>query len=444
MKLKEREIPLFDDFDVIVVGGGPAGCTAAASAAREGAKTLLIEATGCLGGMGTNGLVPCWCPFSDKKKIIYRGMAEKVFTEAKKGMAHVKESALDWVPIDAERLKRVYDELVTGAGAKILFNTMLSAVNTEDGKVTEIIVTNKRGLSAYRAKVFIDCTGDADLAAWAGAEYKVGGDNGEGVMSSTNCFLICNVDDYAFEHGERLFCANPKSPIYKILTSGKYPDIPDFHICNVKVGPGVIGFNAGHIFDLDSTDPVAMSAAMIKGRKIAAAFRDALAEFAPEAFGNSYLVSTGPLMGIRESRRIIGDYVLSKDDFLARRSFPDEIGRNCYYIDVHNKDAKSAKTHEDWLKMESDPTKHYKPGESHGIPYRCLVPKDLKNVLVAGRSISCDQVIQGSVRVMPNCLVMGEAAGIAAKFASDADSDVHKVNTDALRQKLREYGAYLP
>lgn len=441
----KANIPVHAAWDVIVVGGGPAGCTAAAAAAREGAKTLLIEATGCLGGMGTNGLVPCWCPFSDKDKIIYRGLAEKVFNATKAGMLHVDKKAMDWVPIDAELLKRVYDDLVTEAGAKILFHTMLSGVNVEKGKVTEIIVSNKEGLSAYRAKVFIDCSGDADLSAWAGAKFQKGDKKGKGLMPATHCFMISNVNYYAYKHGEALFCANPKSPIYDILKSKKYPHIPDFHICNCPTGPGTVGFNAGHLFNVDSTNPEDLSKAMILGRKIASNFRDALAEYSPAAFGDSHLVATGSLMGIRESRRIIGDYFLTYDDFLQRKSFPDEIGRNCYYIDVHNKSSKTAMTHKDWLKMESDPTKRYKPGESHGIPYRCLTPKGLKNVLVAGRSISCDQTVQGSVRVMPVCLMMGEAAGLAAAMAMKANKpDVHAVNTDLLRKRLRKYGAYLP
>src|ERR1700761_3155674 len=116
--LTARNIPLDDSWDVIVAGGGPAGCTAAAAAAQEGAKTLLIEASGCLGGMGTSALVPAWTPFSDKEKIIYRGLAEKVFRACSAGIAHVRKDALDWVPIDPERLKRIYDELVTSAGAK--------------------------------------------------------------------------------------------------------------------------------------------------------------------------------------------------------------------------------------------------------------------------------------------------------------------------------------
>ena len=124
--LPATEIPLDDSWDVIVLGGGPAGCTSAAAAGLEGARTLLIEATGSLGGMGTNALVPAWCPFSDKEKMIYRGLAEKVFTACKAGMPHVKKDALDWVPIDAERLKRIYDQLVTDAGVKVLFHTHLA------------------------------------------------------------------------------------------------------------------------------------------------------------------------------------------------------------------------------------------------------------------------------------------------------------------------------
>lgn len=126
--MKECSIPLDDSWDVIVAGGGPAGCTAAAAAAREGASTLLIEATGALGGMGTSGLVPAWCPFTDKVRIIYSGLAERVLKETMAGMPHVPPERFDWTPIDPERLKRVYDELVTGSGASIRFGTMLVEV----------------------------------------------------------------------------------------------------------------------------------------------------------------------------------------------------------------------------------------------------------------------------------------------------------------------------
>jgi len=442
--LPATEIPLDDSWDVIVLGGGPAGCTAAAAAGMEGARTLLIEATGSLGGMGTNALVPAWCPFSDKEKIIYRGLAEKVFSECKAGMAHVKKDALDWVPIDAERLKRIYDKLVSEAGVKVLFHTHLARPQVVNGKVEAITIVNKSGLTALRAKVYIDCTGDADLCAWSGAEFHQGNEKGEKLMPATHCFLLANVDEYAYLNGPALYGSNPDSPIHAIIASGRYPEIPDLHLCNNIVGPGVVGFNAGHIWHVDNTKPESISAALMEGRKMADAFCRGLAEFHPKAFGNAFLVSTGSLMGIRETRRIVGDYILTLEDYFKRRSFEDEICRNSYFIDVHWSKEETAAKPEQFAKWEKE-LFHYKPGESHGIPYRCLTPKGLQNVLVAGRSISCEQRVQGSVRVMPVCLAMGQAAGTAAAIAAKLpNGDVHQVPTKELRAKLLKGGAYLP
>ncbi|HEX2949578.1 MAG TPA: FAD-dependent oxidoreductase [Armatimonadota bacterium] len=438
--LPARELPLDDSWDVIVCGGGPAGCTAATAAAREGAKTLLVEATGCLGGMGTSGLVPAWCPFSDHEKVIYKGLAERVFNESRKTMHHVDAKQLDWVAIDAEQLKRVYDNMVSEAGVTVLFNTVLSAVESENGSVSHLIFSNKSGLSAYKAKVYIDCTGDADLATWAGAEFAQGDDSGD-LQPATHCFTIANVDTYGYLFQRQ---RDNQYPIARIIDSGKYPEIIDRHFCNNLIGPNVVGFNAGHLWDVDNTDPFSVSRALIQGRKIAAAFRDALAEFAPEAFANGHLVSTGALMGVRETRRIIGDYILTIEDYVTKRSFADDIARNSYPIDVHHgKDKIEANRKGDFQCMNE--FKRYGAGESHGIPYRCLTPKSLTNVLVAGRSISCDRIVQGSVRVMPVCLAMGEAAGIAAYHAlQQPEQNVHTIDVQQLRTRLREYGAYLP
>jgi hypothetical protein len=438
--MQHKEIPLDDSWDVVVAGGGPAGCTAAAAAAREGARTLLIEATGSLGGMGTGGLVPAWCPFSDKEKIIYRGLAEKVFEELKRGMPHVRKDALDWVPIEPERLKRVYDELVTGAGATVLFQTTLAGVETDgSGRVQTLLIANKGGLQAIGAKVFVDCTGDADVAAWAGADFFKGDVATGDLMPATHCFTLGNVDEYAYLNAPVLHGENKSSRIYDIVRSGKYPLIPDTHICNNLIAPKTVGFNAGHLWNVDNTNPYSVSAALIQGRRMAAAYRDALAEYLPECFGNAYVANTGSLMGIRETRRVEGDYVLTVEDYVNRRSFPDEICRNSYFIDIHGTEAEEKN-------LGNRPeVKHYKPGESHGVPYRCLTPRKLTNVLVAGRSISCEREVQGSVRVMPVCLAMGEAAGIAAAMAAGLPGcDVHAVDTTALRSRLKEEGAYLP
>ncbi len=439
--LKSKELPLDSSYDVIVIGGGPAGCTAAAAAAREGARTLLIEATGSLGGMGTSGLVPAWCPFSDKQKMIYRGLAAKVFDTLKAQMPHVKEDAMDWVPIDPEKLKRVYDDLVTEAGAHVLFLSMLADVERDaEGNITALIILNKGGLQAFRAAVYVDCTGDGDVAAWAGADYRKGDEVTGELQPATHCFILGNVDDYAYLNGPNLHADNLESPIHEVVRSGNYPGIPDTHLCNNMVAPRAVGFNAGHLWGIDNTNAFSVSEALIQGRKMAADYRDMLAAVQPAAFGNAFVMSTGTLIGTRESRRIIGDYVLTAEDYISRRSFSDEICRNSYFIDVHGTQTEQQSGEGSGLSITL-----YGPGESHGIPYRCLTPRGLRNVLVAGRSISCDRRVLGSVRVMPVCLAMGEAAGLAAALAArHTGGDVHAVNVELLRGRLREEGAYLP
>jgi len=439
--LSERTIPCDDAWDVIVAGGGPAGCTAAAAAAREGAKTLLIEATGALGGMGTSGLVPAWCPFTDRERIIYGGLAERILKQGIAGMPHVPEDRFDWTPIDSELLKRIYDDLVIECGVTVSFNTFMAGVECgENGEVDAIVVANKEGLKAYRAKVYVDCTGDADLTAWAGGEWEKGDEAGD-LQPVTHCFKLTNVDMYAYQYGRKLKYGDANPALDEIIASGKYPELVDAHGCNNIVGPGAVGFNAGHMWQVDNTDPGTVSKALMQGRRMAKAFRDACAEFLPAAFGNAHLTSTGSLLGVRETRRIVGDYVLTLDDYIARRSFPDEICRNNYPIDIHTtqQEAEEGREVNAMTRFEQ-----YKQGESHGIPYRCLTPKGLKNILVAGRSISTDRVVQGSTRVMPVCLAMGEAAGIAAAMAAGGDGDVHAVDADRLRESLREHGAYLP
>jgi hypothetical protein len=434
--LPARPLPLDDSWEVIVVGGGPAGCAAATAAARDGARTLLIEATGCLGGMGTMGLVPAWCPFTDGKRRIYRGLAERVFTTSNAGLPHVDEERMYFIPLDAERLKRIYDNLVSEAGVTVLFHTRLAAVELAGpGVVDTLLLANKAGLSAYRARIYVDCTGDGDLAAWAGAEFEQGtAETGE-LQPASHCFTLTNVDEYAFN--------TEPTPVQEILTSGKFPLIADAHLGGFLVGPAAVGFNAGHLWEVDGTDPVSVSAAMLRGRKLAEQIQQALAQYQPRAFANSHLAVTGALMGIRETRRIVGDYRLTVEDYLARRSFPDEISRNSYPIDIHIAPHEiDAFVKGNLHGMTRYP--RYRAGESHGIPYRCLTPKELRNVLVAGRALSCDRIAHGSLRVMPACLTTGEAAGIAAAFAAQTDGDVHRVDPTCLRERLREMGAYLP
>ena len=438
-----REVNFDDSYDVIVAGGGPAGVAAACSAAREGAKTLLIEATGALGGMSTMGLVPAWCPFSDGERVVYRGFAERILNAGKAKTKFVKIETLNWVPINPEAMKVIYDDLTAEFGVDVLFGTTVSAVDSADRRVSTVVVSNKAGLTAYSAKFFVDCTGDGDLSAFAGAEFEQGsvGDRAA-VQLATHCFELGGVDDHAYTSGIRLHNANPASPIHKIAADDNYPFITDAHFCNNKIGEDAVGFNAGHLPAFDATDPWALSKAYPLGRKKAQDVARALADYYPEAFGNCFVLQTAPLLGIRESRRIVCDYTLTAEDYLSRATFPDEISRNCYYLDVHRTPAEIERDRAAGI-PDSKFCARFGKGESHGIPYRSLAVKSFDNLLVAGRAISCDRRILGSVRVMPNCFTTGEAAGLAAALCLQSGATTHTLDTCNLREKLRGYGAYI-
>lgn len=428
MKLADRKISVDDTYDIVVAGGGPAGCAAAIAAASEGSRVLLIEATGNLGGLGTSGMVPAWCPFTDGEKIIYRGLAEKIFLESKKGVPHEPADLYDWATINPEYLIGVYDRMVAQSGADILFFSRVAAVEmASDDKVDTVIVANKDGLTAYRPKILIDATGDGDICAWAGAEYLKGDSDGV-LQKSTLCFSVANIDTKAYREGPELHSGhNPDSASARASRTGRFP-LLDTHCCHNLVGPGVVQFNANHIEIKDTTDPRQLSDAMRLGRQVADQHLEMLKEFRPDVFRDAFIVKTAIIPGIRDSRRIVGDYLFTGDDWRARRTFDDEIGRNCYFIDIHKSGV---------------PEVHYGRGESHGIPYRLLTPKGLRNVLVAGRCISTDEEAYGSLRVMPPCLVTGEAAGVAARLATlSASRDVHSVDVTDLRSRLKARGQY--
>ena len=410
-------------YDVIVVGGGPAGCAAAIASARRGAKTLLVESTTALGGMATMGLVSKWAPFTDKEKVLYRSFALE-FIRRYKTCAQIPEEKWDWIPIDPEKLKILYDEMVAESGATVLFQTMLCDVQTENGKITSVILSNKHGLTAYRAKIYIDCTGDADLACFSGVPCVIGDDLGN-MQEASLCFAISNL------HLDKLnvrLDSNPKDGVWAAIKQDpKYCDMKK-HFIPALFGDGTLFANAGGLAGVDSTEPDDLSAALIKGRRTAQRYLDALREYLPEVFCDAMIVSTAPALGIRESRRIVGEYVLTTDDYLLRRSFPDEIARNCYWMDCHGSKGHAA------LNVPQE-KRHYAPGESHGIPWRCLVPKNADNLLVAGRCISMERPVLASVRVMPNCLATGEAAGIGAAIAARDGISVHDIRAEDVQKE---------
>lgn len=451
--LSARSLPMDDGWDVAVIGGGPAGCAAAIAAAREGARTLLVEAESMLGGMGTAGLVPWFCGYGDGKRMVARGIAEIIRLRLAQEMPHIRRFKQlhpdqELAPaIDPEALKRIYDDLVLTSGVEVLFHTQVCGVEMADSNHIEaLLLSSKAGLQAIQAKIYIDATGDGDVAAWAGAEFEQGDAKGD-LQPATLCFLISNIDEEALANGPRIHINDPESPTWKAARSDKYPLIDEPRWCNIKIAAGTLGFNVGHVYDVDNTIPRSTTKALFKGRQIARQYHEAFKEFHP-AFRNSVLVTTAPLMGIRETRRIIGEYYLTGDDYRQRRSFDDEICRSAYGIDIHGSRESAKKavdmTIEEIQARNARIVQPLKPGESFGVPYRCLLPKGLHNCLVTGRCISSDREANGSIRIMACCLNTGEAAGCAAGLSCKAGTSIREVESKTLRTRLRDRGAYLP
>ncbi|CAG7648580.1 FAD-dependent oxidoreductase [Paenibacillus allorhizosphaerae] len=438
ISLPAESIPISKQADVVVIGGGPSGIAAAIASARNGAKTLLIEQRGYLGGMGTVSLVPAFCPFTDKEKPVIRGIGLELLEQMKQNCSaeyqRMYRSSLDWVPIDPEVLKRVYDEAVLACGVELLYHTFVGQIvkSDDDHHVHTIVVLNKSGRSAIEAKYVIDATGDADIAALAGAPFQKGGSAGE-MQPGTMCYLVTNADRKAFtrylkESGDsgQIHLAVEKAQQAGDLPAGR-KKVSGF----AWLSDHLVGVNFGHVFGVDGTKAEDLTKGAVEGRRLAKIQVDFLRRYVP-GFEHAHLTATGEQIGIRETRRIVGDYILTEDDFVNTRSFADDIARNAYFIDVH-------------LATSGDQMSIYRlpPGHSHGVPYRCLLPKGLDNVWVAGRSASADRIVQSSLRVMPNCFAMGQAAGTAAALAAEHSMTSRDVPIGRLQERLVRQGAWL-
>jgi FAD dependent oxidoreductase len=427
-----RKIEVGKNVDVCVIGGGPAGIAAAAAAAKQGAKVFLAEAHTCFGGMGTAGMVPAFMIFSDGVNMLASGVGSEILENLRKAGGTGPDSGLTIKP---EVLKRVYDEYILSHNIDLLFQTTLIGAEYNDGVVNSAVFATKSGIFAVKAKIYIDCTGDGDLAAMTGSKFELGDENGN-LMPGTLCSAWNNVDWKAYNT-----CGKAaREFLPKAFEDGVFRVNDPHHPGMWRIGENLAGGNIGHTFELDSTDEKSLTKALIEGRQQLLEFENFYKNYVP-GFENIELISSGSLLGVRESRRIIGDYVLNLEDFIKCSNFNDEIGRYCYSVDIHI--SKPCKEHYARFERENK-TFRYKKGESYGIPYRILTPKKLKNVLVAGRCVSSDRYIQSSIRVMPACFITGQAAGTAAALASSENLNTRQVSIKKLRKKLIEIGAYLP
>lgn len=429
----QKELPVRMEVDVVVAGGGASGVAAAVSAARMGKSVLLAEAGGALGGVGTSGMVPAFAPFDDGVHVLCAGIGMEIRRQVS---THVPTNTY-WTPIDAEELKRTYDRVTTDAGVKVLFFTTVCDVLAADGHIEGVVLTSKTGLYAVKAKVFVDCTGDGTLNALGGGSFEIGNEEGK-TMPPTLCSQWAGVDKDVY------WSNNIPAQLEKAIGDGVFT-YADRHLSGMFIREGgVAGGNIGHIFDNDPLDEESLTRAMMWGRASMMEYVRFYREYI-KGCENARLIGTGAMLGIRESRRTVCDYMLSVGDYISRAEFADEIGRYCYPVDIH---IMNTKTDEMERFRQEYENMRYQKGESYGIPYRSLTAASWDNLLTAGRCMGTDRQMEASIRVMPGCFITGEAAGTAAALAVDRASDgcaadVRTVDPALLQRTLAGNGAYM-
>lgn len=419
-----------NDWDVIVAGGGSSGVAAAVSSARQGLRTLLIERLGFLGGTSTGSLVTPMMKNAGYNGEIYTEILDRLNTT---GDSAVHENGNPgW--FNPEMMKCILDDVCLESGANILFDTVITGVQAEAGKVLNLTCYNKSGFSTISAKAFIDATGDADLCALAGASFEKGDEYGKNQALSLR-FMMSNIDMETFaawikeidpEPDMSVVCRDDKGQLLvttahtwdgekwklrpyfeKAVEDGvlKSEDGAYFQLFSIPGQPGAAGFNCPRIYaekSLDTLDMWDISYAYSTGRKQIRR----IAEFCKrylKGFEGAYVSQIAPLLGVRDSRRIEGEYKLTEEDIFNAKKFENPVAYSDYPVDVHSRE-----------KGKSE-LKFIPEGEYYEIPQESLIPKGFKNLLVVGRGISATFRAQASLRIQPNCWSMGEYAGKMAK-----------------------------
>lgn len=440
-----REVPIESGYDLVVAGGGPAGTAAAVCAARLGAKVLLLEATGCLGGMGTSGLVTAFNPMANGERMLVGGlMREIVSTMYERGFLgpqvtpeFYSKRFHCWTPFGVEGYKLVLDELVAAAKVEVRFFTRVVDADADAGQGTlrAVIAQSVEGFRCLRAKAFIDATGDAVLASLCGARYREAGRDTPNIMPPTLCSLCANID------WTRTRKASQQKLLEQAIAEGHFSH-RDRHLPGLQQVGHTVGFlNAPHVFRSNAVECRSLSDAMIRGRRLAQEYISFYRKYVPGC-ENLEHVTTAHLLGVRESRRIVGEYELGFADYVARRQFPDQIGVYNSAVDIHvydDSEAEYRRYYEEFTKIG-----RLKPGECFGIPYGILVPRGWRNFWVAGRCNSSDVRMHGAIRVQPAASMMGQAAGTAAVQSLATGQPACDLDTAQLVRTLRQQGAYLP
>ena len=411
-------------YDVVIIGGGFAGVAAAIASSREGAKALIIEKGNCFGGAAVNCLVNPFMPFSTNINGVETKLAAGIFNEICQRLQ--ERNALKYLSFLEEELKFILNDMVCRAGVDILFHSYIFDVHRDGEYIKSISIATKEGVQEIEADYFVDATGDAQVAYLAKCPTVLGRTADNLCQPMTLCFRIGNVDVDAF-----MSSLNELQKLYSQARGKNEIDNPRENILVFQTpAENVLHFNTTRVVKLNPVDIEDVTKAEIIGRLQVREIYEFMRKHAC-GLENSFLMMTASEIGVRESRRIVGDYILTEEDCRSFTKFDDGVAACNYDIDIHN--------------PEGSGTSHYyfPQGEYYTIPYRSLIPKGVRNMLVAGRCISSDHGAQASYRIMPTVCSIGEAAGIAVGLAVKSHTDVRLIDVQELRSTLLRYGAFI-
>jgi len=425
----EKRIPMKDEADVLVIGGGPAGFSAAVLAARNGARTILVEQAGDVGGVATTGLMSHWTGntqggFYDELLERSKDCDENIDFDYHSSMRKI---------INPERLKTVMLDMLQEAGVTVKLYTLACEAMMDGDKMIGIITESKSGRECIMSRIVIDASGDGDIAVKAGVPFKKGRESDGKMQPMTLMFKVAGVDTTkdVFPGGFEDTYSLPKGDL-QTLGRNILPS-PAGHVLLYRTTlPGVVTCNMTNVTGVDGTSAEDLTKAHYQCRRQMDPIVQFLREYVP-GFENCYIISSASMIGVRETRHFEGEYTLTEQDVLAAKVFDDwAVTKSHFNFDVHNITGAGLD--------ETGCQKDFKQPKGYTIPYRCFVPKKVENLLLAGRNISGTHMAHSNYRVMPICANMGQAVGTAAALCIKKGISPRTLQTADLQAALKEQG----
>ena len=423
-----RELEVFDEVDVLVCGAGPAGIGAALRAAREGVSTMLIEAQDCIGGVATAGMMSHWGGRSSSK--IMEELFERTY-QKNQVLGWVEENECGKNAIHHGSQKITLDEMMIEAGVKLLFYTFVVGAIVEDNKIKGVIIENKSGRGVILAKRVVDSTGDGDVAAFAGVPYYKGRETDGKMQPCTIMFKVGGVD---YERAVFLPSFESKYETKKgelqALAKEKLP-FPAGHVLLYRQPtPGTVCCNMTNAIEVDGTNAKSITKGLLTCRSQIEPIVRFLQEYVP-GYENCWLMSEASLLGIRETRHFKGLKSLTPEDILEAKIHNDWVVKRAYFnFDIHNMSGAS-------LDKTGVQAKFLQP-DDYSIPFGCILPEKIDNLLLSGRNISGSHLAHSNFRIMSVCIALGEAAGTAAALSIKQNISVKDVNITEIQQIVGE------